>query len=45
MEIQDYQTAIKAYVKRKDGNLSKLLEYAKLFHIERLVRQYMEVLI
>lgn len=44
IEIQDYQTAIKAYVKRKDRNLSKLLEFAKLFHIERLVRQYMEVM-
>ena len=45
IEIQDYQTAIRTYVKRKDRNLNQLLEYSRLFHIEKLVRQYMEVLI
>ena len=44
IEIQDYQTAIRTYVKRKDRNLGLLSEYAKLFHIEKLIRQYMEVL-
>lgn len=44
IEIQDYQTAIRTYVKRKDRNLGLLLEYAKLFHIEKLIRQYMEVM-
>ncbi len=44
IEIQDYQTAIRTYVKRKDRNLGLLLEYAKLFHIEKLIRQYIEVM-
>lgn len=43
-EIQDYNAALKAYVRRKEKNISKLYEYAKLFKIERIVQQYMEVL-
>lgn len=44
-EIQDFQTAIKAYVKRPDKNLNKLMTYAPLFRIEKRIRQYMEVLL
>ena len=43
-EIQDFTAALKAYVRRKDKNVSKLYDYAKLFRIERIVQQYMEVL-
>ena len=40
-EIQDFQTALKAYVGRKGNDLNKLIEYAKLFHIENKLREYM----
>lgn len=44
-EIQDFNSALKAYVRRKDKNLSQLYDYAKLFRIEKIVRSYMEVLL
>lgn len=44
-EIQDFQTAIKTYVKRQDKDLNKLMTYAPLFRIEKRIRQYMEVLL
>lgn len=45
IEIQTFQNALKSYVKGKDKDLRKLMFYAKAFRIERIVRQYMEVLI
>lgn len=42
-EIQDFQTAIKTYVKRPDKDLNKLMTYAPLFRVEKRIRQYMEV--
>lgn len=44
-EIQDFNTAIKAYARRKDKNLTKLFEYAKLLRVEKLMRSYLEVLL
>ena len=44
-EIQDFQTAIKTYVKRPDKDLNKLMPYAPLFRVEKRIRQYMEVLL
>ncbi|MCF0108839.1 MAG: abortive phage infection protein [Erysipelotrichaceae bacterium] len=44
-EIQDYSTALKSYVRRKDKDLNKLMKYAKLFHVEKIIRQYMEVML
>ena len=45
VEIQDFQTAIKTYVKRQDKDLNKLMTYAPLFRVEKRIRQYMEVLL
>jgi len=45
IEIQDLQTAIKEYVRLKDKNIPHLMRYAKLFSVEKIVRQYMEVLL
>lgn len=45
MEIQSFQDALKQYVKRKDKKLHVLMEYAKEFHIENKINQYMEVLL
>ena len=44
-EIQDFQTAIKTYVKRQDKDLNKIMTYAPLFRVEKRIRQYMEVLL
>ena len=45
IEIQTLQYALKEYVKRKDKNLRKLMEYAPKFHVEKILRQYLEVLL
>ena len=37
--------ALKAYAKRKDKDLSKLMEYAKVLKVEEKIRQYLEVLL
>ena len=44
-EIQDYQTALKTYVACNDKNLNRLMEYAKLFHVDKKIREYMEVML
>lgn len=44
-EIQDFNTVLKTYVSKKDKDLNKLMEYAKAFRIDKIVRQYMEVLL
>jgi predicted transcriptional regulator of viral defense system len=44
-EIQDYQTALKTYVKKKDRDLNRLMTYAKLFHVDGMIREYMEVML
>lgn len=45
VEIQDRQTALKEYVKRKDKDIPTLMKYAKIFRIEKLLKQYLEVLL
>ena len=44
-EIQDYQTALKTYIGGKDKDLNRLMEYAKLFHVDKKIRGYMEVML
>lgn len=45
IEIQEFNTALKAYVQRKDKDLNKLMSYAQLFHVDKIIRQYMGVLV
>jgi hypothetical protein len=45
IEIQDLQTAIKEYVRRKEKNIPLLMRYAKAFSVEKIIRQYLEVLL
>lgn len=45
IEIQTFQSALKQYVKRRDKNLRRLMQYAAMFHVEKMLRQYMEVLL
>ena len=45
IEINEFVTVLKTYSKRRDKNLHLLSEYAELFHVSNIVRQYMEVLL
>lgn len=40
IEIQTFQDALKAYVRRKDKDLRTLMHYAKLFRVEKVLWQY-----
>ena len=45
MDSQVFTDALKAYAKDKKKDLTKLMEYAKILKVEKLVRLYMEVLL
>lgn len=45
IEAQDFNAALKTYVSRKDKDLNKLMEYAKLFRVDKVMRRYLEVLL
>ena len=44
IETQDFLCAMKEYARRKDKNLPRLMQYAKTFHVEKIMIQYMEIL-
>ena len=43
IDIQDYQTALKSYLRRKEKNIPLLMEYAEAFHVATILRKYLEV--
>ncbi len=45
LEMQTFQGALKQYIKRKDKNLRLLMQYASKFHVDKILRQYLEVLL
>jgi len=45
MEIQTFQGALKMYARRKDKDLRTLMRYADMFRVEKILRQYLEVLL
>ena len=45
IEMQTFQGALKAYARRKDKDLRTLMRYAKLFRVEKILRQYLEILL
>jgi len=45
MEMQTFHDALKQYTKRKDKNLRRLMKYAKQLRVEKIVGQYLEVLL
>ena len=45
IEMQTFQGALKQYVARREKDLRKLMHYAQLFRVEKLLRQYLEVLL
>ena len=40
-----FTEALKQYAQRKNKDLNRLMKYAKVFHVDSLVKQYMEVLL
>ena len=40
-----FQDALKQYARRKDKNLRTLMKYASMFHVEKILRPYLEVLL
>lgn len=45
IEMQTFQGALKSYARLKDKNLRTLMRYAGMFRVERILRQYLEVLL
>ena len=45
IEMQTFQDALKQYAARREKDLRKLMHYAQLFRVEKLLRQYLEVLL
>lgn len=45
IEMQSFQGALKQYVRHKDKNLRTLMNYAGMFRVEKILRQYLEVLL
>ena len=45
IEIQEFNSVLKAYVSRNDKNLNRLMEYAKLFRVDNVLRRYMGVIL
>ena len=45
IEMQVFQDALKQYAKRKDKNLRMLMKYAAMFHVENILRPYLEALL
>ena len=45
IDIQVRNAALKGYARNKDRNLDRLYRYAKRFHIQSIVREYLEILL
>jgi len=45
MDIAILADAMKRYVRRRDKNIPKLMEYADIFRVTKLLRSYLEVLL
>ena len=45
MDIAVFNYALKEYIKRKDKDLSRLIDYAVIMHMERKLRNVIEVLL
>jgi len=45
IEFQTFEDALKRYVRRKDKNVNKLIDYAKEFHVDKILIDYMRVML
>ena len=44
IDAQDKQVAVKEYLK-ENKNIPKLMEYAKIFRVDKKIKQYLEALL
>lgn len=45
VEIQDKQVAIKEYAKQNKKDIPLLMDYAKIFKVDKMIKHYLEVLL
>ena len=45
LDVQIVNDAIKGYIKKPEKNLPRLMQYAEQFGIQKIARQYVEVLV
>lgn len=45
IDAQTFQSALKQYARKRDKNLPLLMDYAQKFHVDKILRQYLEVLL
>lgn len=45
IEIQVFRDALRGYIRRKEKDLRTLMKYADIFHVEKQLRPYLEVLL
>lgn len=45
VEIQAFKDSLRHYAKRRNKNLRLLMQYAQAFHVEKILGQYLEVLL
>ncbi len=45
IEVQTLQDALKSYVRRKDTNFVRLMSYAGMFHVDKLLRNYIGMIL
>ena len=45
IETQDIQSVFKAYLRQRNRNIPELMRYAKLFSMDNIISQYLEVLL
>lgn len=45
MDVQIIRDALRRFVVRKDKDLRRLMRYARAFHVENIMRQYLEILL
>lgn len=45
IEKQEFVSCLKNYVSKKEKNLNRLMEYAGLFKVEKIIQRYLEIFI
>ncbi|MBQ9886717.1 MAG: type IV toxin-antitoxin system AbiEi family antitoxin domain-containing protein [Lachnospiraceae bacterium] len=45
IEMQTFQGALKQYAASRKKDLRRLMSYAQMFHVDKILRQYLEVLL
>ena len=45
LDAQIFYDALKQYVRKKEKNLPQLMKYAQVFHVDKMVGEYMRTLL